>query len=126
MAYFAKLDNNNIIINTIVADSIANKPSYENWVEFTLERPASKGGSYDPVADVLIAPQPYVSWVLDDNKNWKAPVDVPEVTYTHEGIEYSYTTEWDEANLRWLGRQTMVNPDVFYAWDPNTSTWNSI
>jgi len=34
---------------------------------------AGVGYSYDPVADVFIAPQPDPSWTLDENYDWQPP-----------------------------------------------------
>lgn len=50
---------------------------------------AGIGYSYDPVADLFLAPQPYPSWVLE-SALWVAPVAKPDGMY-----------EWDEATLSW-------------------------
>ena len=50
------------------------------------------GYSYDPVADVFITPQPFVSWSLDENFDWQPPTPRPT-----EGFWY-----WDEATLTWI------------------------
>ena len=43
--------------------------------------------------DVFITPQPYPSWVLDDNYDWVAPVPYP-----NDGKCY----EWDESIINWV------------------------
>jgi hypothetical protein len=51
------------------------------------------GYTYDPVADVFYAPQPYASWVLSPHTAlWEAPVAMPT-----DGKAY----EWDEATTSW-------------------------
>ena len=56
---------------------------------------AGVGYTYDETLDAFIAPKPYASWVLDQDKaQWKAPVDYP----TDEG-RFTWneaTTSWDE------------------------------
>jgi hypothetical protein len=54
---------------------------------------AGLGYTYDPVADVFYAPQPYASWVLSPlTFLWEAPVAMPA-----DGKNY----EWDEATTSW-------------------------
>ena len=38
---------------------------------------AGKGYTYDFDRNVFLYPQPYASWSLDDNNDWKAPVANP-------------------------------------------------
>jgi hypothetical protein len=52
---------------------------------------AGIGYTYDSVADVFLAPQPYPSWVLV-SALWEAPVAMPA-----DGKSY----EWDEATTSW-------------------------
>jgi len=52
------------------------------------------GYDYDEERDAFIPPQPYPSWVLDeDTCIWKAPVDRPT-----DGKKY----KWDEENTQWV------------------------
>ena len=54
---------------------------------------AGIGFYYDETKDAFIPPQPYASWVLDEDKaQWKAPVDYP----TDEG---RFT--WNEETISW-------------------------
>jgi hypothetical protein len=54
---------------------------------------AGVGYTYDAVRDAFIAPQPYASWLLnDDTCLWEAPVAMPA-----DGKAY----EWDEATTSW-------------------------
>jgi hypothetical protein len=54
---YAELDDDNIVVNIIVADSefVATQTD-KNYVEYTNENPAGIGYTYDAVNDVFIAP----------------------------------------------------------------------
>ena len=55
---------------------------------------AGQGYRYDAVRDAFIAPQPFVSWVLDETTcKWEAPVAYPD-----DGNRYV----WDEATTNWI------------------------
>ena len=54
---------------------------------------AGIGYTYDADADVFYAPQPFPSWVLDENWNWQAPHQAPD-----DGEEYG----WDEETGDWV------------------------
>jgi hypothetical protein len=92
MAHFAKIENNIVTEILVVhndlehrgADFLANdlglggtwiQTSYNNNIR---KQYAGVGFSYDSVADVFIAPQPYPSWALDNDFNWQAPTPRPE------------------------------------------------
>ena len=54
---------------------------------------AGIGYSYDPVRDAFIPPQPFNSWVLDEQTcQWNAPTPAPT-----DGKMY----EWDESTVSW-------------------------
>lgn len=55
----------------------------------------SIGYTYDPTADVFIAPQPYPSWVLDKNHDWQPSVPMPDG---------DKLWSWDEKTLSWVAR----------------------
>jgi hypothetical protein len=54
---------------------------------------AGIGYTYDADNDVFYAPQPFPSWVLDENWNWQAPHPAPD-----DGEEYG----WDEETGGWV------------------------
>jgi len=55
---------------------------------------AGIGYLYDRIRDAFIPPQPYASWVLDEQTcNWQPPTPMPQ-----DGLSY----EWNEATLRWV------------------------
>ena len=123
MAHYALLDENNVVISVITGvdeniiqtdlDGTQVGGSSEAWEEFYASRPwlnatsckrtsynsnirkryAGIGYTYDLVADVFIAPQPYPSWSLDENFDWQAPTPMP--------IDDKFY-EWDEETLSWL------------------------
>ena len=58
---------------------------------------AGIGYSYDAGRDAFIAPQPFPSWVLNEQTcQWEAPVPMPT-----DGKMYA----WDEATLNWIERK---------------------
>ena len=52
---------------------------------------ASAGFTYDHVRDEFVAPQPYESWILDENNDWQPPTPKPNGDYY-----------WNEATQTWL------------------------
>ena len=115
MAHFAQLNEENLVTQVIVVanQDTADQDGVENeaiGIEFCTnllggtwrqtsynanirKNYAGVGYKYDATLDAFIPPQPYASWVLDQDKaQWKAPVDYP----TDEG---KFT--WNEATLTW-------------------------
>lgn len=122
MAHYALIDSNNIVTQVITGvdedivqidtNGTAVGGSSEAWEIFYSERPwfagltckrtsynnnirkqfAGIGFTYDPVADVFIAPQPYPSWTLDSNFDWQPPKPRPEGTFW----------VWDEESQEWI------------------------
>jgi len=95
MPNFAIIENN-IILNTIVANSkaIAEEITGKTCVEFTVE-PAEPGGTY--VNGVFLKKKPYASWVLNEFNIWTAPVEYPEV----DPDNFKFYN-WDEATISWI------------------------
>jgi hypothetical protein len=58
MATYAQLDEENIVLNIVDADSDWVALQSGTWIEYTDAKPAYIGGTYDDVDDVFIAPQP--------------------------------------------------------------------
>ena len=109
MAHYAYLDNNNIVVAVIVGkdeteliDGLDTETYYALGTPYTVKRTSYNGNIrkqycgvgfyYDAVNDVFIAPQPFVSWALDNNFNWQPPTPMPT-----EGIWY-----WNEAEQVWI------------------------
>ncbi len=102
MSHFAEIDNNNIVQRVIVAEqdfinSGAVGDSFR-WVQTSYNNNfrknyAGKGYTYDKTRDAFISPQPYPSWLLDeDTCRWEAPTPMPD-----DGKMY----EWDEDTTSW-------------------------
>ena len=97
MAHFAQIDENNTVIQVIVAEQdvidtgLFGNPS--SWIQTSYNTHSgehSQGGTplrknyagigytYDVARDAFIAPQPYASWMLDeDTCLWAAPTTMP-------------------------------------------------
>jgi hypothetical protein len=108
MAHYAYLDDNNIVVavtvgkdETELIDGLDTETYYAQGTPYTVKRTsynanirkqyAGIGYSYNPVADVFIAPQPYLSWSLDENYDWQPPTTRPQ------GQNWA----WNEENLVW-------------------------
>ena len=113
MAHYAFLDQNNIVTEVITGidenelidgldtetwygnfrGQVCKRTSYNNNIR---KQYAGVGYTYDPVADVFIQPQPYPSWLLNQNFDWQAPSPRPE------GVDW----QWDESTLSWIEIET--------------------
>ena len=118
MAHFAKLDENNLVIDVNVVNNedlldangiereeiglaflIQWSGGYPYWKQTSYngnfrKNYAGIGFTYDPVRDAFIPPKPFESWLLnEDTCLWDAPVPYPE-----DGKYY----RWDEATLSWV------------------------
>lgn len=112
MAYFAKLDEANIVTEVHVVANQELDPENEehsglafltiwsnghtNWKQTSYNGKIRKqfagvGFRYDMDADVFIAPQPFPSRTLDSNFDWQPPKEKPD------GFFY-----WDEAKGDWI------------------------
>lgn len=113
MAHFAKLDQNNVVtevhvVNNIellsvdgsesevmgVAFLISWSGGYTNWKQTSYNGKIRKnyagiGYTYDSQRDAFIPPQPFASWVLNEETClWDAPVAMPS-----DGLQYT----WEES-----------------------------
>ena len=122
MAYFAKLDTDNNVVEVISVNNIellATDGSesellgiafltrwsggYSNWKQTSYNGKIRKnyagfGYKYDAQRDAFIPPQPYPSWTLnEDTCLWDAPVPFPT-----DGQPY----QWDESVTNWVAVPT--------------------
>ena len=131
MAHFAEIDSNNKVLRVVVAcnQDIANNGgelSEQAANHFATVCPLSINGikwvqtsynsnfrkqyagfnyTYDSIKDKFISPQPYSSWILDNNDDWQSPIPYP-ITYTLNlthlnGIPKQDFYLWNEANQSW-------------------------
>jgi hypothetical protein len=125
MAYFAKLDENNVVTDVIVVsnDVATNeeagvsflrdlyKEPTANWKQTSYNSTIRKNFAgvdftYDPVRDAFISPKPYDSWILNETTcRWEAPVICPNtyinniVNIHNEQIPDTYL--WNEETKTW-------------------------
>jgi hypothetical protein len=116
MAHFAKLDENNVVLEVhcvhndeLLMDGVEVEAKgiefltnwsggYTNWKQTSYngnfrKNYAGIGYSYDAQRDAFIPPQPYNSWTLnEDTCLWQAPVAVPKTGMW----------TWDENTLSWV------------------------
>ena len=102
MAHFAEINENNIVLRVLVVHDSEEHiwpvaPFTGTWIQTSYNGNIRKqfagiGFTYDPVADVFVAPQPFPSWSLDANHDWQPPTPTP-----NDGKPY----RWDEATLTW-------------------------
>jgi hypothetical protein len=146
MAHYAELDKNNIVLRVVTAcnQDIANNggeqseqaaehfkticPLSENgvkWVQTSYNNNfrkqfAGKEKIYDILKDKFINPQPFPSWSLDINDDWKAPISFPTTRIIENNAIYKIS--WDEEGQKWTGKDSENN--VFF-WLPETLSWIS-
>ena len=119
MAYFAKLDGNNMVLDVNVVDNqdVQNLPfpeseavgveflkqwsgGYTNWKQTSYNSNFRKnyagiGFTYNVLRDAFIPPKPHLSWVLvEETCLWAPPVPRPNINGTESYI-------WDEATISW-------------------------
>jgi hypothetical protein len=117
MAHFAKLDENNVVmeVNVVSNEVVNNLPfpdsealgiafltdwsgGYTNWKQTSYSRSfrknfAGSGMTYRSDIDAFVYPQPFPSWVLDADALWQAPIPYP-----NDGKLYG----WNEATQSWV------------------------
>jgi hypothetical protein len=126
MAHFAELDENNVVTQVIVvgnedtsdsngveveeigvafckkllgADTLWKQTSYNNNMRV---RYAGIGYTYNEELDAFIPPQPFASWVLnEETADWESPVG-PAPALTEAEIEARSFYKWDEESNEWI------------------------
>jgi len=123
MAYFAEIDATNTVLRVLVVSDDDAPRGQEfladdlglggTWIQTTKgtrggvhyasgepdgglalrHNSAEQGGTYDPMADVFYAPQPYPSWSLDTNFIWQPPTPMPTDDKWYR---------WDEDTTSWV------------------------
>ena len=117
MAHFARLDQNNVVVDVNAVhnnelldngteseakgiDFLTNwSGGYANWRQTSYNATFRKnyagvGYTYDAARDAFVPPQPYASWVLDEQScQWTAPTPMPA-----DDKRYA----WDEPTVAWV------------------------
>jgi len=118
MAHYALIDENNIVISVVVGKNedegdldwevyygetngkLCKRTSINTFGNIHSEggipfrkNYAGIGGTYDVEADAFYAPQPFLSWILnEDTFLWEPPIEIPD-------SENPY--RWNEETLSW-------------------------
>ena len=108
MSHFAKVNLEGEVENVIVAEQEFINTLPGNWIQTSYntiggvhklggtplrKNYAGIGFTYDPNRDAFYAPQPYPSWILnEDTCRWESPVTCPT-----DGKLYN----WNEQELKW-------------------------
>lgn len=110
MAHYAFLGENNIVTEVItgrnedeVVEGISDWEKYygdfrgqkcirTSYNHNIRKQYAGIGYTYNEEADVFIAPQPYLSWVLNESHDWVSPVPMPDT----DGVWI-----WNEETQEW-------------------------
>lgn len=122
MAHFAKLDENNVVLEVHVVSNEALVPTneegsgiefltewsggYTNWKQTSYNASfrknyASIGYVYDEQRDAFISPKPLPSFILNEETcQWEPPLPRPT-----DGKKYA----WDESTISWV-EDTRVIP----------------
>lgn len=108
MAYYAQIVNDIVVEIIVVDNDIADGAQFCTdllggiWVQTFMNDPnknyAGIGFTYDAINNNFISPQPYPSWILDDNDDWQPPIAQPPPPPK---------TMWDEETQTW---QIFVQP----------------
>lgn len=109
MAHFAEIDSNGIVLRILVVPNEQENRGQDflakdlnlggRWVQTSYNAKFRKnyaaiGYRYDESRDAFIAPQPYLSWVFnEDTCDWEAPIAYPD----DEKLYY-----WNEPTKEWM------------------------
>lgn len=116
MAHFAKLDDNNKVLEVLVVnnditiiggveseqagiDFLTNLFGYSKWKQTSYNANLRKNFAgidyeYREDLDAFIPPKPFASWTLNESTClWEAPIPFP-----NDGKDYT----WDEATTSWI------------------------
>ena len=123
MAHFAQIENN-LVTQVIVVDNndILDDQGNESetigvqfctdllggtWVQTSYngnmrKKYAGRGDTYDETRDAFISPQPYPSWILEeDTCRWEAPIPYPKIVLDEDGYP-DKVYKWDEELTNWV------------------------
>src|SRR6056300_505521 len=105
MAHFAKVNEENNLVETVIVIADEFENDGQNFINNTINKThkldgtplrgnyASKGYSYDEEKDIFLPPKPFNSWTLNEAKaDWEAPILYPD-----DGQFYA----WNEVLQTW-------------------------
>jgi|TARA_R100001224_G_scaffold113269_1_gene98078 hypothetical protein len=76
------------------------------------------GYTYNASKNKFLRPQPYNSWSLNSDDDWKAPITYPSETSDKNIL-------WDEDNLRWVATSESDSTNTYY-WDVSDTSWKDL
>ena len=154
MAHFAEIDETNTVLRVLVVsndittiDDVEDEqrgidflndlfPDSGTWVQTSYNtnfrtRYAAMGGTYDGARDAFIAPQPFPSWVLnDDTLEWEAPSPTTNDGYIWDEGTTAWVKppapfpSWSWVEHHWEAPEPYPGtPDDPYYWDEDTTSW---
>jgi hypothetical protein len=116
MAYFSRVDENNLVTDVQSVNNSLEERGQEflandlglggRWVQTSYNLSFRKnfgniGYFYNESLDAFIPPKPYESWTLNETTcRWEAPVAEPKEEATDGGINKIYS--WNEPTLNWV------------------------
>jgi len=107
MAYWAKIDDNNTVIEVVVANKYwrDNQDDFDMYIQCKPDQKFRKnfpglGFTYDATRDAFIPPRPeFASWTLNEETcQWQSPVPHPKTINSNDSKSYS----WNESSQSWV------------------------
>jgi len=93
---------------------------------------AGIGYVYNASKNKFLCPQPYASWSLDENDDWKAPITYPSVVDDgNDPFNWRYIIRWDEDAYQannskgWKATKSNDEAETPTVYDWNGSAWVS-
>jgi hypothetical protein len=120
MSHFAEIDDDNRVVQVIVAEQEFIDTLPGRWLQTSYNTRggvhygpdglpdggvplrgnyARIGMLYDPLLDEFADPAPYPSWIRDSHGYWQPPTPAPAEAFTSTTSTYYC---WDEAVLSWV------------------------
>ena len=124
MSHFAKVENGVVTQVIVIEQDVVDTGLFgdpASWVQTSYntisgqhrfggtplrKNYAGIGYTYDSERDAFYAPQPFASWILnEDTCAWEAPIAAPAI---EDGIYYT----WDEATVSWILRSAITDEPI--------------
>ena len=93
---------------------------------------AGIGYIYDPIKDKFLTQQPYESWSLDENDDWKSPIAYPTITNDGQAEpEWIYIISWNDTKYKadntkgWEATKSNDESETPTKYDWNGTAWVS-
>lgn len=108
MGLFAKINNNNKVVNIIEAKKAFVNKLNGTWVEVTKNNTNRKkkvgiGWNYDSINNVLYPKKPFKGWRLNSEFEWEPPTPKPETSRKRDYRWNESTLTWDEYKITRIG-----------------------